>query len=97
MTPSPVGPPTEILSSTSLPISAPDTASGAGDTDDSQSITSREDEEEEVGQDGELVQEEWMDHGSVKLAVYKVYYNAVGRCLAPMVLVALFLMQGTAW
>ena len=32
--------------------------------------------------------------GLVKLTVYSVYWNAVGRCLAPMVLTALFLMQG---
>ena len=35
-----------------------------------------------------------MDSGVVKLEVYKVYWHAVGKCLAPTVLLALFLMQG---
>lgn len=44
---------------------------------------------------GSLVQEEEKDRGVVKLQVYRTYWVAVGRCLAPAVLLALFLMQGT--
>ena len=41
-----------------------------------------------------LMQEEEKDTGVVKLHVYKSYWIAVGRILAPMILVSLFLMQG---
>ena len=44
--------------------------------------------------DGGLVELEEQETGSVKLDVYRAYWIAVGRCLAPSVLVALFLMQG---
>lgn len=43
---------------------------------------------------GCLVEEEERETGVVKLDVYKVYWKAVGVCLAPSVLMALFLMQG---
>ena len=42
-----------------------------------------------------LVEEEEKETGVVKLEVYKSYWRAVGGCLAPSVLIALFLMQGT--
>ena len=41
-----------------------------------------------------LVEEEEKETGVVKLEVYKSYWRAVGGCLAPSVLIALFLMQG---
>ena len=42
-----------------------------------------------------LVQEEEKDTGIVKLHVYKSYWVAVGHCLATMVLLFIFLMQGS--
>ena len=47
-------------------------------------------------EDGQLVQEEEKDEGVVKLDVYKSYWLAVGSCLAPLVLLSLFLMQGNS-
>lgn len=41
-----------------------------------------------------MVQEEEQEQGVVRLLVYKSYWFAVGTCLAPLVLIALFLMQG---
>ena len=52
-----------------------------------------EDMEEE--QETSLMEEEEKETGVVKLAVYKEYWRAVGMCLSPLVLVSLFLMQGT--
>lgn len=43
---------------------------------------------------GSLVEEEEKETGVVKLGIYKAYWKAVGACLAPSVLIALFLMQG---
>jgi len=43
---------------------------------------------------GSLVEEEGKETGSVKLGVYQTYWRAVGACLAPAVLLSLFLMQG---
>lgn len=43
---------------------------------------------------GCLVEEEEKETGVVKFGVYRVYWKSVGACLAPSVLVALFLMQG---
>lgn len=42
----------------------------------------------------EQVEEEGMEKGVVSLSVYRAYWSAVGVCLAPSILVALFLMQG---
>ena len=44
--------------------------------------------------EGSLVKEEEKATGVVKLEIHKSYWRAVGACLAPSVLVALFLMQG---
>ena len=41
-----------------------------------------------------LVEEEEKDTGVVKLHVYKAYWHAVGSCLALMVLLSLWFMQG---
>lgn len=43
---------------------------------------------------GCLVEEEEKETGVVKFGVYRAYWKSVGACLAPSVLVALFLMQG---
>lgn len=48
--------------------------------------------EEEM--EDEQVEEEGMEKGVLSLSVYKAYWSAVGVCLAPSVLTALFLMQG---
>ncbi|XP_013401317.1 multidrug resistance-associated protein 7 [Lingula anatina] len=45
--------------------------------------------------DGALVQEEEKDTGIVKFHVYQAYWKAVGHCLAPLILISLFLMQGS--
>jgi hypothetical protein len=44
--------------------------------------------------DDALVQEEEKETGVVKGHVYWTYWLAVGRCLAPLVLLSIFLMQG---
>ena len=41
-----------------------------------------------------LMEEEEKAEGVVKLSVYRAYWRAVGVCLAPTVLLSLFLMQG---
>ncbi|KAK3092515.1 hypothetical protein FSP39_003868 [Pinctada imbricata] len=51
---------------------------------------------EDIGnQDGGLVEDEEKETGVVRLSVYKAYWRAVGQCLSPMVLSALFLMQAS--
>ncbi|CAH1791548.1 unnamed protein product [Owenia fusiformis] len=57
----------------------------------SEKSESANEKEEDVG----LVQEEEQDEGAVKMEVYKMYWNSVGKCLAPCVLVALLLMQAS--
>ncbi|XP_072165776.1 ATP-binding cassette sub-family C member 10-like [Diadema setosum] len=42
-----------------------------------------------------LVEEEEKEEGVVKFGVYKAYWNAVGKILAPCVLFSLFLMQAS--
>ncbi|XP_053408287.1 ATP-binding cassette sub-family C member 10-like [Mercenaria mercenaria] len=44
---------------------------------------------------GTLVEEEEKETGVVKLGIYKSYWKAVGGCLAPSVLTALFFMQAS--
>jgi ATP-binding cassette subfamily C (CFTR/MRP) protein 10 len=41
-----------------------------------------------------LVEEEQQETGVVQFHVYQSYWKAVGACLAPAVLLSLFLMQG---
>ncbi|ESO85415.1 hypothetical protein LOTGIDRAFT_183817 [Lottia gigantea] len=61
----------------------------------------KEDRETEVGRNEEegeergLMSEEEKEKGVVKLHVYKSYWTAVGNCLAPCILIALFLMQAS--
>ena len=44
-----------------------------------------------------LVKEEEKAVGVVSISVYWAYWSAVGLVLAPLILLALFLMQGTAF
>ncbi|KAL4237303.1 Multidrug resistance-associated protein 7 [Mactra antiquata] len=44
---------------------------------------------------GKLVEEEEKEVGTVKLGIYQLYWRAVGKCLAPSVLLSLFLMQAS--
>ncbi|XP_060564564.1 ATP-binding cassette sub-family C member 10-like isoform X2 [Ruditapes philippinarum] len=46
-------------------------------------------------EDGSLVEEEEKETGVVKLGIYQSYWRAVGTCLAPSVLLALFFMQAS--
>ncbi|KAK6181779.1 hypothetical protein SNE40_009566 [Patella caerulea] len=46
-------------------------------------------------EDGGLVIEEEQEKGVVKLRVYKSYWKAIGSCLVPVILIALFLMQAS--
>ncbi|XP_005104371.1 multidrug resistance-associated protein 7 isoform X2 [Aplysia californica] len=61
----------------------------------------KEDEEEkaaakrEEAKEENLVKEEGREKGVVKAAVYKSYWLAVGTCLSPSVLLALFFMQAS--
>ena len=59
--------------------------------------TSYKEVEDTEEQESGLVQEEEQEKGVVKLLVYKSYWFAVGTCLAPLVLLALFLMQGITY
>lgn len=47
-----------------------------------------------TAEEGALGDVETMESGVVKLGVYRTYWSAVGGCLAPIVLVSLFFMQG---
>ena len=61
----------------------------------SQDATDDEAEAEVVDSDvARLTQEEEKEAGVVRMHVYKSYWRAVGSCLAPIVLLALALMQG---
>ena len=44
---------------------------------------------------GVLVKEEEKEEGVVKLSVYQMYWQSVGVLLTPLILISLFLMQGT--
>ena len=51
--------------------------------------------EEMDGTKDNLVQEEDRKTGVIKGDVYKTYWFAIGSCLTPLVLIALFFMQGS--
>jgi ATP-binding cassette subfamily C (CFTR/MRP) protein 10 len=51
-------------------------------------------EEEEQNTDVGLMEEEERAEGAVQLSVYGAYWKAVGRCLSPLIILALLLMQG---
>ncbi|XP_061173578.1 ATP-binding cassette sub-family C member 10-like [Saccostrea echinata] len=53
------------------------------------------DEVENGEVESEQVEEEGMERGVVRLSVYRAYWSAVGVCLAPSILTALFLMQAS--
>ena len=44
---------------------------------------------------GVLVKEEEKEEGVVKFSVYQMYWQSVGVILTPLILISLFLMQGT--
>ncbi|XP_077991202.1 ATP-binding cassette sub-family C member 10-like [Glandiceps talaboti] len=46
-------------------------------------------------QDGTLIEEEGKEVGVVKLHVYWSYWKAIGKCLAPAILLSLFFMQAS--
>ena len=66
----------------STPSSSDSQPDKAGDQADQQDV------------DGSLVQEEEQDTGVIKMDVYNAYWRAVGGCLATLVLLSLFFMQG---
>ena len=81
------GLPSEILSNVELHV--PDTSERETSDQESCDLSSPG-----ATGEGSLVKEEEKATGVVKLEVYKSYWRSVGACLAPSVLVALFLMQG---
>ncbi|XP_067681975.1 ATP-binding cassette sub-family C member 10-like [Haliotis asinina] len=81
------GPPEEVLPSISANFDS-GTEAQAPDS-------GPEDDNPTDPQDGALVEEEEQEKGVVKLEIYKTYWLAVGKCLSPLVLLALFLMQAS--
>ena len=67
--------------------------SAPGQTDDDVE-TDEEGGAKEGDEDGGLMEEEAKDQGVVKMRVYSLYWKAVGGWLAPLVLIAVLLMQG---
>jgi hypothetical protein len=43
---------------------------------------------------GTTMEQEEKEKGVVKLAIYSIYWRAVGVCLSPLILLSLLLMQG---
>eukprot|EP00058_Branchiostoma_floridae_P004581 XP_002590069.1 hypothetical protein BRAFLDRAFT_83311 [Branchiostoma floridae] len=89
------GPPSEILRhamkmpSLSKQEERQDNSNHDDEKDSSQELAP----EPVLSREESLVQEEEREVGSVAFQVYRSYWQAVGACLAPSVLVALFLMQ----
>ncbi len=84
------GPPSEVLISLDIDIPEEET-----DEKEKEEEVKESDFCGEFGEEGgPLVQEEEQETGTVKLHVYKSYWNAVGACLSPLILLSLFLMQG---
>lgn len=84
------GLPSEILQSVEIYSVDNNDGDEAESTAESHEEKSREDIDT-----GTLVEEEEQETGVVKPGIYKLYWKAVGGCLAPSVLITLFLMQGT--
>ncbi|XP_041353425.1 ATP-binding cassette sub-family C member 10-like [Gigantopelta aegis] len=83
------GPPEDILSSVILNSESTVHRGSVADVD-----------EESVCVDGidssdNLVEEERKEKGVVNLHVYKSYWKAIGMCLSPLILLALFFMQAS--
>ena len=86
------GIPSDILGADDLDITA-NANNSADDMAENKAEDVTADQEQCTGSSS-LMQEEEKDTGVVKLHVYKSYWIAVGRILAPMILVSLLLMQG---
>ena len=86
------GIPADILGADDLDTTA-NANNSADDTAENKVEYVTADQEQYTGSSS-LMQEEEKDTGVVKLHVYKSYWIAVGRILAPMILVSLLLMQG---
>ncbi|VDI80258.1 ATP-binding cassette, subfamily C (CFTR/MRP), member 10 [Mytilus galloprovincialis] len=87
----------EIKDGTIVQIGTPSEVLGTIELQDEEETTETEiqDVEQTEMEDSGLVQEEEQEQGVVRLLVYKSYWFAVGTCLAPLVLIALFLMQAS--
>ncbi|XP_052106560.1 ATP-binding cassette sub-family C member 10-like isoform X1 [Mytilus californianus] len=87
----------EIRDGTVVQIGTPSEVLGTVELQDEEESTKtgNQDVEETEVEDSGLVQEEEQEQGVVRLLVYKSYWFAVGTCLAPLVLIALFLMQAS--
>ncbi|RUS92073.1 hypothetical protein EGW08_000097 [Elysia chlorotica] len=83
------GPPEEIISSVHF-MESKHQETRQGDAKDVSNNS-----EDMGGTEDNLVQEEDRKTGVIKGDVYKTYWFAVGSCLAPFVLVALFFMQAS--
>ncbi|XP_021347494.1 multidrug resistance-associated protein 7-like isoform X1 [Mizuhopecten yessoensis] len=84
-----IGPPSEVLEDTKFADNQ------VSDEDKEWTDGGPETDQSGGGQDGTLVGEEEKETGVVKLSVYKSYWRAVGKCLAPSVLLALLFMQAS--
>ena len=69
--------------------------SASGDEEPDGVESESEDAANDAGTGGGLMEEEEKAEGVVKLTIYSTYWKAVGACLAPSVLLALLLMQGS--
>ena len=77
-------------------VAAPMKDTASGEDGDRESVKSGSDVSVMDGErgDGQLVKEEERDEGTVKVHVYMAYWAAIGSCLAPLILLSLFMMQG---
>ncbi|XP_070569620.1 ATP-binding cassette sub-family C member 10-like [Ptychodera flava] len=96
------GLPEAVLRSTDLPV-AMATSDSKDETPRAVNEKSLDDEEvhqearpqDGVEENGNLIEEETKEVGVVKVHVYWSYWKAVGMCLAPSILLSLFLMQAS--
>ena len=88
------GPPNEVLDAIDLKEKADDSSTETDDDTGADVTDTIDDVTIDAKDDGKLVEEEEQEEGVVRMAVYMSYWKAVGNCLAPIVLMALFLMQG---
>ncbi|XP_078671973.1 ATP-binding cassette sub-family C member 10-like [Branchiostoma floridae x Branchiostoma belcheri] len=93
------GPPSEVLNhDIKMPSLKKQEKRQDDSNNDGEKVSSQEEDlvpEPALSREQSLVQEEEREVGSVAFQVYRSYWQAVGACLAPSVLVALFLMQAS--
>ncbi|XP_066282147.1 ATP-binding cassette sub-family C member 10-like [Branchiostoma lanceolatum] len=92
------GPPSEVLNhDMKMPLLEKQEKRQDNSNDDEEDSSQEEEltPEPALSPEQSLVQEEEREVGSVAFQVYRSYWQAVGACLAPSVLVALFLMQAS--